>query len=49
MIDTAFDEGKQEGKLEQNIAIALKLKAKGLSFDDITEITGLSESEIENL
>lgn len=43
VIDTAFDEGKTEGKLE----VAKKMKLKGLSPKDIAELTGLSEDEIE--
>ena len=45
VIDTAFDEGKTEGKLE----VAKKMKSKGLSPKDIAELTGLSENEIEKL
>lgn len=44
-IDTAFDEGKLEGKLE----VAKKMKLKGLSSSDIFDLTGLSESEIDKL
>ncbi len=42
-MDTAFDEGKIEGKIE----VAKKLKAKGLSTKEIAELTGLSEGAIE--
>jgi predicted transposase/invertase (TIGR01784 family) len=45
VIDTAFDEGKIEGKIE----VARKMKLKGLSATDIAELTGLSESEVNNL
>ncbi|TAD83993.1 MAG: Rpn family recombination-promoting nuclease/putative transposase [Bacteroidetes bacterium] len=45
VIDTAFDEGKIEGKIE----VAKKLKLKGLSSTDIADLTGLAESEIDNL
>ena len=45
VIDTAFDEGKTEGKLE----VAKKMKLKGILYKDISESTGLSESEIEKL
>ncbi len=45
VIDTAFDEGKLEGKIE----VAKKMKLKGLSLKDIAELTGLAESEIEKL
>lgn len=49
VIDTAFDEGKMEGKIEGKIEVAKKMKLKGLSATDIAELTGLSESEINNL
>jgi len=45
VIDTAFDEGKVEGKIE----VANKMKLKGLSSSDISDLTGLSESEIDRL
>lgn len=45
VIDTAFDEGKIEGKIE----VAKKLKLKGLSSSDIADLTGLTESEIDKL
>jgi predicted transposase/invertase (TIGR01784 family) len=44
-IDSAFDEGKTEGKIE----IAIKMKLKGLSIKDISELTGLSKNEIDKL
>lgn len=58
---TAFHEGKDEGKREgieigiqkgasnKSREIALKLHKKGLSMDLITESTGLSEQEINEL
>lgn len=53
VIDTAYDEGKTEGKTEGKIQgkieVAGKMKLKGLSPKDISEVTGLSESEIEEL
>ncbi len=57
VIDTAFDEGKLEGKiegklegkLEGKIEVAKKMKLKGISPKDISELTGLTESEIEKL
>ena len=45
VVDTSFDEGKAEGKLE----IALQMKAKGLNTSLIAEITGLSIDEIDKL
>jgi predicted transposase/invertase (TIGR01784 family) len=48
-VDTAFDEGKLEGKLEGKSEVARKMKLKGISSKDISELTGLSEREVENL
>ena len=45
VIDTAFDDGKVEGKIET----AKQLKALGVAVDIITKSTGLSEDEIKNL
>ena len=42
-------EGRAEGKDEVNRENAQKMKAKGYKADDIAEITGLSEEEIEAL
>lgn len=44
-IDTAFDEGKIEGKIET----AKQAKSMGLSITDIIKLTGLSEEEINKL
>ena len=49
VIDTAFDEGKLEGKLERNIEIAKALKESEISTDIIIKTTGLSETEIKKL
>jgi predicted transposase/invertase (TIGR01784 family) len=52
-VDTAFDEGKMEGKLEgkmeEKLDVARKMKAKGLSINDIVDLTGLSINEINAL
>jgi predicted transposase/invertase (TIGR01784 family) len=45
IIDTAFDEGKLEGKLE----IARSAKQMGFSIEDIIKLTGLSENEVGKL
>lgn len=45
VIDTAFDDGKIEGKIE----VAKSAKQMGLSTDDIIKLTGLSKSEIDKL
>ena len=44
-IDTAFDEGKIEGKIE----VAKALKTNGVAIDIIVKTTGLSENEIDKL
>ena len=43
------EEGRAEGKLEEKMDIARKLKNSGISFDVISVSTGLSEEEISSL
>ncbi len=43
------EEGREEGKLEEKMDIARKLKNSGISFDVISVSTGLSEEEISSL
>ena len=43
------EEGKQEGKQEEKEEIAKKLLKKGMSIEEIVEITGLTKEEIEKL
>ncbi|MEA5140952.1 Rpn family recombination-promoting nuclease/putative transposase [Arcicella rigui] len=45
VIETAFDEGRLEAKLE----VAKSAKQMGLSTADIMKLTGLSENEIDSL
>ena len=45
ILNTAFDEGKMEGKME----IAKQAKQMGLSTTDISKLTGLTEEEIKKL
>jgi predicted transposase/invertase (TIGR01784 family) len=45
VIETAYDEGKLEGKLE----IAKSLKKLGVSIETIIEASGLTRDEIEKL
>ena len=45
VIDTAFDEGRMESTVE----IAKAMKRKGLSATDISEMTGLSEDEVNSM
>ncbi|MEB3802059.1 PD-(D/E)XK nuclease family transposase [Flavobacterium columnare] len=49
IIDTAFDDGKEEGKIQGKIEIAKQAKTMGLSIPDIIKLTGLSEKEINEL
>ncbi|MBF6651390.1 hypothetical protein C3B47_00450 [Flavobacterium columnare] len=49
IIDTAFDDGKEEGKIQGKIEIAKQAKTMGLSILDIIKLTGLSEKEINEL
>ncbi len=44
-LDTARDEGKIEGIIE----VARQALKKGMSVRDISDITGLSEADIEKL
>jgi predicted transposase/invertase (TIGR01784 family) len=48
-IDTAFDEGKLEGKAERNFEVAKSLKENGVSIEIIIKTTGLTKEEIEKL
>ncbi len=41
--------GKAEGKMEEKIETAKKMKSKGLNIEFIMEMTGLSREEIDNL
>ncbi|MFY7887605.1 MAG: hypothetical protein ACOVOW_01765, partial [Spirosomataceae bacterium] len=49
VIDTAFDEGKMEGKSEAKRETAKILKENGASNELIAIATGLHIDEIENL
>ena len=42
-------EGRLEGKTEEKQEIAKKMKSKGFDINEISEITGLSVEEIENI
>ena len=44
-----FAEGLAEGRKEEKMIIAKNLKGLGLSLEAITQATGLTESDIENL
>jgi predicted transposase/invertase (TIGR01784 family) len=40
--------GREEGRLEEKLAIARRMMAKGLSAQDVSDMTGLALSEIQN-
>ena len=42
-------EGRAEGRKEEKMIIAKKLKGLGLSLEAITQATGLTEADVENL
>lgn len=48
-LTTAEKKGRAEGREEANIQNAQKMKQKGFSAEDISDITGLTIEEIENL
>jgi predicted transposase/invertase (TIGR01784 family) len=49
VIDSAFEEGKLEGRLEGKAEVAKALKERGIPIKVIVEATGLSEEEINRL
>ena len=48
-LDTAREEGREEGKMQRNIEIAKEMLNKGFNIDMISEITGLTKEEIEKI
>jgi len=46
VIDTAFDEGKIEGKMEEKYEVLAKGLFLGLSVADLARLTGLSEEQV---
>ncbi len=48
-LKNSIDTARDEGKFEEKIKIAKQAIKKGLNLTDISELTGLSESEIERL
>ena len=48
-LDTAEEKGRVEGRVEEKLDIARKMKSKGFTAADILEMTGLSEDEITAL
>ena len=48
-IEQGIKQGKNEGKIEEKLEIAKKMKEKGLGIEQIKEITGLNQEEIDKL
>lgn len=48
-IQEGIEKGMQEGIEKRNIEIARRMKEKGMAASDISDLTGLSIEEIENL
>ena len=46
---SGMQQGKQEGIKERNAEIVSSMKLQGFSVDQISNITGLTEDEIEKL
>ena len=49
VVDTSYEEGMIDGKDKRNIEIALKMKNRGEPAEKISEYTGLSIEEINQL
>ncbi|MBR0503313.1 MAG: hypothetical protein IJJ77_08745 [Paludibacteraceae bacterium] len=49
VLSTAERKERVEGERETNLRNAKKMKQKGLTSEDIAEITGLTKEEIEGL
>ena len=47
--EEGLTEGREEGKTEERLEIAKKMSEMGLSVEQITEATGLSEEEVLKL
>ena len=48
-MNTAKREGRAEGRAEERVEIARKMKAKGFTASEVSEMTGLNEEEIKAL
>ena len=48
-LDTAEEKGREEGRVEEKIAIARNLKSMGMSISDISKATGLQEEDIVSI
>lgn len=48
-IEKGIERGIEKGRQEEKLEMARKLKSMGLSLNQISQASGLSDSEIENL
>ena len=48
-IDTARDEGKLEGRIEEKVEVAKRAIPLGMTNEQISMLTGLSVEEIQDL
>ena len=48
-IKNSIDTARREGRAEEKMDIARKMKSKGFTASDISEMTGLSDEEIKVL
>ena len=48
-LDDGIEQGIKQGNREKTIELAKKMIDKGIKLEDIIEITGLTNEEIENL
>lgn len=48
-IEKGIEQGIEKGSQESKLEIARNLKKLGLSIENISQATGLSQTEIENL
>jgi predicted transposase/invertase (TIGR01784 family) len=48
-LEKGMEKGLSKGRKEEKIEIARNMKAKGFTTENIVEITGLSEKEVEKL
>jgi len=48
-LDKGIKKGREEGRAEERTLVAKKMKQKGMSAEEISELTGLSIEEIEKL
>ena len=48
-MDTAHEEGREEGRLEERFMIAKKLREQGFNIEQIAQITNLTLQQLTDL